>query len=190
MDPHILSTTFATIVGLLCNFKSERKSASDDEYKEFIEWLSKKRHDKVREGIESNMQLSVSLKVLLKSNHDDLVNRLSNIDKSLMLLTSKSVGFESVSNAIDPTFELSEQSISLLKQFDASGAGQFLLFDRVILPFDVKGIEIQIDDPRFLEDDLEQLVKLKLLSLTRNKEGKKIYSIKRNAIRFLAEIEL
>ena len=43
--------SLATIVGLICNFKSERRASSDDEYKEFIGWLNTKQHKLVIEEI-------------------------------------------------------------------------------------------------------------------------------------------
>jgi len=45
MDPLTISMTFATIVGLICNFKSERVSSSKDEYNDFIGWLETKNHN-------------------------------------------------------------------------------------------------------------------------------------------------
>ena len=56
------STAFASIIGLICNFKAERKIESDNEYQEFISWLQEKKHKSVIEEVESNHLLGLSIK--------------------------------------------------------------------------------------------------------------------------------
>lgn len=65
--------SLATIIGLICNFKSERKSASNDEYQAFISWLSEKRHKSLIDELNDNYVLSLSIKGLLQQNHDVVV---------------------------------------------------------------------------------------------------------------------
>ena len=56
--------SLATIVGLICNFKSERRASSDDEYKEFIGWLNTKQHKLVIEEIPPSSTWNATLKEL------------------------------------------------------------------------------------------------------------------------------
>ena len=87
-------SSMATIVGLLSNFKSERRATSDDEYKEFVEWLDKKRHVTLIEEINSNHLLGLGIKALLSKNHESVVNKLSALDDSLETLASQIDGFK------------------------------------------------------------------------------------------------
>ena len=54
MEPILAATTFATIVGLLCNFKSEHSSS---DLSEFIDWLKEKDHTDIATSIEHNQLL-------------------------------------------------------------------------------------------------------------------------------------
>lgn len=46
MEPLITAGAFATIIGLICNFKNERRSVSENEYDDFVGWLNEKQHNK------------------------------------------------------------------------------------------------------------------------------------------------
>ena len=77
-------SSLATIIGLIYNFKSDRKSASDDEYQEFVNWLSDKRHKSVIEELHTNQLLGLSIKGLLQQNHDLVLSKLNHLDESLL----------------------------------------------------------------------------------------------------------
>ncbi|WP_219584444.1 hypothetical protein, partial [Vibrio parahaemolyticus] len=62
MDLGTTTTTFSTLIGLVCNFKSERRALSDDEHKEFMHWLENKRHKQIKSSIEQNQILNLGLK--------------------------------------------------------------------------------------------------------------------------------
>jgi hypothetical protein len=56
---------FATIVGLLSSFSSGRQSDKLLNIAEFLQWLTEHNHSEVRELIEQNQTISISIKALL-----------------------------------------------------------------------------------------------------------------------------
>jgi hypothetical protein len=187
------ATTFATFVGLLCNFKSEHKQASEDEYQEFIEWLRKKRHDRLIEEISSNHLLGLGIKSLLKQNHEAVMAKLTALDKVLLSIASTMEGMHEISDAISPQSKLSNQCVSILKQFEKSGGSLFLemkMRGRAIYQvLDGSGGNIEIEEPRFVEDDLQTLVDLNLLMLEYNKSGGRVFRITRSAVGLVEQMK-
>lgn len=192
MEALTSATTFASIVGLLSNFKSERKSASDDEYKEFILWLSDKRHKSLLNEISSNHMLGLGIKSLLSQNHDAVLQKLSALDETLLILSASIGGFKEISDAIAPNSELSEQAISILEQLDNSGGSFFqelkMLAGTTFSIMDASG-NIEINEPRFIEDDLNQLVNLGLLIFDYSPKGNRNYRITRLAVKLLSQFK-
>jgi hypothetical protein len=185
-------SSFATIIGLVCNFKSEQRSASEDEYKEFTEWLDTKRHKDIIEELHSNHLLGLSVKNLLSQNHDSIMIKLNGLDKSLVELASQIDGFKEIASAVSPNIGLSEQAISILQQFDKTGGSVFLEIpykggtDYQVM--DAQG-HINVTDQRFINDDLDKLCTLGLLTPDSNKSGGRLFRITRAAVAFVRQVE-
>ncbi|MBB1368727.1 hypothetical protein H5154_20525 [Pseudoalteromonas sp. SR44-5] len=183
---------FATIVGLICNYKSENRAASDDEYREFVEWLDKKRHKDIIDELNSNHLLGLSLKNLLNQSNDLVVNKLSDLDKSLIDIASRIDGFKDIATAVSKHEGLSDQAISILKQFDKSGGRVFLEIncnagtDYQIM--DGSRGKIVMDEPRFINDDLDKLCELGLLTPDYNESGGRLFRITRIATSLVKQV--
>lgn len=184
---------FATIVGLICNYKSENRATSDDEYKVFVEWLDKKRHRDIIEELNSNHLLGLSLKNLLNKKSELIVNKLSKLDKSLVDLASQIDGFKDIATAVSKHEGLSDQSISILKQFHESGGSVFLEGKHMggsdYHVIDGSSGYIVIDEPRFINDDLDKLCELGLLIPDFNKRGERLFRITRAATSLIMQVE-
>lgn len=191
MEALTAATTFASIVGLLSNFKSERKASSDDEYKEFVDWLNEKRHKNLLEEITSNHLLGLGIKSLLNQNHEVVLQKLVNLDETLLILSSSISGFKEISNALAPNVELSEQALSIISQLNSTGGSSFIENKGYGLPsfifMDTQG-SIEITEQRFIEDDLAQLVNLDLLLLDYNSQGNRVFRITRLAVKLLVQV--
>jgi hypothetical protein len=185
------ATTFATIVGLLSNFKSERNSSSDNEHQEFIEWLDNKRHKSLIDEINSNHLLSLGIKSLLNQNHEIVIKKLKDLDETLLVLSSSIGGFKEISTALAPNIELSEQAISILEQLNSSGGSSFLecksSCDTEFLLMDTQG-SIKIKEARFIDDDLNTLLRLDLLLLDYGSKGSRIFKLTRLAVKLLDQV--
>ncbi|EGR2027043.1 hypothetical protein [Vibrio cholerae] len=185
--------SLATIVGLMCNFKSERRASSDDEYKEFVEWLDTKRHKSIVEELNSNHLLGLSIKSLLNQNHEVVVQKLSDLDGSLIRLASQIDGLKEVANAIAPNVDLSDQAISVIQQLVDSQGSYFIEIKlhggTLYQVMDGHGGNIDFDEPIFLNDDLSQLCQLGLLSPDHNSKGDRLFRITRATVRYVAQLE-
>ena len=119
IDPITGTAAFATIVGLLCNYKSERSGTGLDE---FMRWLEEKHHEA---SIRSNEALELNLSALLNVRHEDLVERLQRIDLLISSVAGKLDSFSGIAQAIHRESVLSDQAISILTQLVDSGAKYF-----------------------------------------------------------------
>lgn len=163
MDSLTIATTFATLVGLICNFRQEKGERKALDHGKFIEWLEYHRHEELKNLIVNTAALQAEVDSLLRS---------------APLVAA-------------PNTELSEQAISILRQFVKSDAETFFYESYGGGNFSLgweAGNEIEITELRFLEDDLNQLVQLGLLSVQHNFGNNVIFRLTRSAVRFLQAV--
>lgn len=188
MDLVLAASSFSTIVGLLSNFKSEQ---SGTQLSDFIDWLKDKRHEDIANSIEHNQALAIQLKSILALNHRELLQRLDSLDEILASVASHVEIFSNLASTVRPSIILSKQAISIVQQFAASGAHEcwehkFLGPEGSSYQFIGGKGELQIDEPRFIEDDLKTLVELGVLRLDFGSKGTRKFIITRQAVQ-LAE---
>ncbi len=187
-----MATAFGQIVGLMMDFKSSRKSKSDDEYREFVEWLEKKRHSDIVQELAENNLLTRSVRLFLAESHDEVVRKLGTINDLLLGVASKIDGLSGIANAISPNTQISDQAINILREFVDSGG--LVLCDVGYVSnsgtrLDILNVKtINIEDPRFLEDDMRSLCIHGLLIADVNSDGKNIWRLTRAATEFMAHI--
>lgn len=194
MDPLTLSTTFATIVGLISNFKSERTQTSEDEYNEFISWLEERRYTSLIKELHDNYRLSLNIRELLRENHNQLLTKLDVINDGLLKIASQIEGFDRIAEVTNPNSGLSDQAISILKQLDNSGGSQILALPHsgvyVYMIMDGKNSQmIEITEDRFADDDFNQLSTYGFLNIGYNSTGKTTYKITRLAVKYLNSLK-
>lgn len=190
MDPITLSASFATIVGLISNFKAERNSSTENEYQEFLLWLNEKKHKTVIDDINSNHLLSLSIKNTLNQNHEALLLKLAGLDNSISALASKVSGFNEIAHAINPNIEFSDQAISVIEQLSESQGSHFMELKTLgsgatFQIMDGNNGKINYTEPQFIEDDLEILCKHEFLISDYNPQGYRKWTITRQAAKFL-----
>ncbi len=183
MDPVTAATSFATIVGLLSNFKSER---TGNQLTDFTDWLKEKRHDDIASDIERNQMLAIQLKSILSLNHQELVKRLDNLDAILSSVASHVETFADLAIEIQPNSGLSGQAISIVKQFSSSGAREIRERKNVgagQTSYHLIGAQedLAIPEPRFAEDDFNTLVELGYLRVDYTSQGNRKFIITRQA---------
>ena len=190
MNPTEAATTFATLVGLVCNFRQEKGEREALDHRKFIEWLEYHRHEELKQLIVNTAALRTEVDNLLRSDHALMLQKLDCIGEILVSLLSRLDEFRGLALAVAPNADLSEQAILFLRQFTASdadglyysdyGGGQFSL-----ILLGGSGEQMSITEPRFIRDDLDKLTALGLLTVEYNSEGNPIYHITRNAVRFV-----
>ena len=191
MDSLTTATTFATLVGLVCHFRQEKGEREKLDHQKFIEWLEYHRHEELKNLIINTAALRTEVDNLLHSDHAIMLQKLDRIGEILASLLSQMSEFRGLALAVAPNAELSEQAISVLRQFVESGAQSFFYNNWGNGNFSLgweAGNEITITELRFLEDDLNKLVELGLLAVRHSSSGDPIFGITRNATRFIETI--
>jgi hypothetical protein len=185
MDPLTSATTFASLVGLIGQFRSERSSLSQNDFNEFLEWLVKVQHESLKGLLETNVKATIGIKAILNEDRDAVLSKLESINSALSSFASGIPGFSEVVEAINPSTLLSKQAISLLCQFEDSQGSKLLethhLGGMSLHLLDGNEGQINVNEPRFIEDDLRTLVKLGLLALNYNSKGENLYKYTRAA---------
>ncbi len=184
MEPITVATAYATIVSLISIFKQERQAQRQATKDEFIHWLDEHRHSETIEYIGKNTSLCKAIESLLQQNHEIVLEQLEAINKQLIYISSKVGGFDQIASAINPSCQLSDQAISLLRQLDDTQADGMLKIESaetLLMPLSGRK-SIEVDEQRFLEDDLNVLVLSGLLNLGYNSSGKELYRITRQAV--------
>lgn len=188
MDPAFATTTLATIVGLICNFKQERKDSQDAKHEEFMEWLEYHHHEQIKDLLAHNYSLAAEVDGLLKQDTETILARLNGIDDVLAKILSHVEGFSGIARIIRPDSELSDQAVHILRSLVESGADGFDLVHQFGVPPELwlsSGGNINIPERRFLEDDLETLANLGLLRVEYGRNGMQTFGITREAMKLI-----
>jgi hypothetical protein len=192
MDALTASTAFATIVGLISNFRQERGAGQQLDHRQFIEWLEYHQHQDIMELILNTYHLQAEVDQLLRADHDLIIKKLDSIGTSLASLASHVAEFRPLALKLVPSAELSDQAVSILRQLVVSGHKEmFRLHHLGGSDFAIEGGNaVEFSEPRFLDDDMESLVKLDLLSFRQSNEGSvDWYGITRQAVRLIEAID-
>ena len=188
MNPITASTTLATIVGLICNYKQERGAKKDLDHRDFIEWLEYHRHEDIKNLITNTHGLQEEVNQLLREDHAEILKKLDSINEVLSQVLSRVSGFEVFAQKLGSGAELSEQALSILHQFADSKLKQFVyLTDRDELLLLPPPNLIIIEDVRFLHDDLHTLEMLDFIRVSDHSgNGDPIYSLTRSGVHYAA----
>lgn len=163
------TAAFATITSLLAAFKTDRSAAQQDDFDEFIAWLTEKNHNQVVELLTQNQATSISIKAILNQNHGKLIEQLKSLEATMLSIAINSPTFQRLAKALNPeASELSTQAKNLLKFLHQHATAEVYLNAPLSGKFDSAGLpyfptEI-ITEPTFLFEDCELLIKQGYLS--------------------------
>jgi hypothetical protein len=192
MEALTAATSFATLVGLLCNFRQEKGNSESLDHRKFIEWLEYHRHEELKNLIVNTTAWRTEVDNLLRSDHATMFQKLDRIGEILVGLMSRLDDFKGLALAVAPNAELSDQSISILRQFVQSGADYFFYLNYGGDQFSLgipNGNQFEVTEMRFIGDDLDKLVGLGLLTVELNSQGDPLFHITRSAVRFLKVVD-
>ncbi|WP_321530703.1 hypothetical protein [uncultured Desulfuromonas sp.] len=174
MDPLALAGAFATIVGLLSNFKAER---SGSDLSDFMQWLHEQHQEHIAQAISQNKALSTELSTLLATKHDELVTKITAINDQISCVAMQIDGFSGLAKILRPSPALSNQAKSILRQIVESGA-KFVMEHKLgtgnpaeFIFIDGATGKVQYDEPQFINEDFETLVAMGLLRLELASKG-------------------
>ncbi len=184
----MLAESFATIVGLLGQYRSERGAQAQLEFNDFMEWLAKANHTETKELLELNTNTTIYIKALLNQDHKIFKEKLDKIDAAITAFASTIEGFDVLARAVNPNATLSTQAVNILEQFQRSGATKVLelkMMSGTQYMFIETGGGLEISEPRFVEDDLKTLLGYGLLRHDYNSQGHNLYIFTRAASRLV-----
>ena len=186
----MLAESFATIVGLLGQYRSERGAQAQLEFNDFMEWLATANHTEIKNLLEVNTQATIYIKALLNQDHKIFKEKLDKIDAAITAFASAIEGFDVLAREVNPDASLSPQAVNILEQFQEAGATKVLeikMMGGTIYQFlEVSG-SLEITEQRFVEDDLKTLVEYGLLRHDYNSKGDNIYIFTRAASRLVGD---
>ena len=192
MDPNIVATNLATLVGLLCNFQQERGAREQLDRAKFLDWLGAHRHNEIRDQIAQNFHLSTEVDKLLQKDHEKILSELGTVSEILGTIMSRLDSFSGLANAVFPNVELSEQARDILVMFYDSGAQLLILMPHTsvgpILCLS-PGNGVEIAEPRYVEDDLNTLVGFGFLAPDITSSGEPMYKLTRNGAKFVSLVK-
>jgi hypothetical protein len=180
MEP--LTTTFATILGLVSVFKDETREREGRDFDQYLDWLRRQEHKCVVDLILGNQEIAASVRVLIEDQHGEVMGKLAELDKVLATVAARIAGFQPLAKAVQVETGLSDQAVSILHQMNEAGTSKFLEITlrggNQFVMLDKSG-EIHVNEPRFMDDDLGTLCNLGLLRLSHNSSGGRIFTITR-----------
>jgi hypothetical protein len=189
----MITTAFAEIVGLLCHYRQEKGDREALDHQKFIEWLEYHRHEEIKNLIVNTAALRTEIDGLLRSDHTLMLQKLDQIQDMLIKLLGRTEEFKGLALAMAPDTQLSDQAVLVLRQLVESAHKKFVYSDyggdQWCLQFiDGEQEPMEALNPRFIEDDLNQLANLQLLTVEYNADGTGLYGITRSAVKFVEAI--
>lgn len=189
MDAITLANSFATIVGLLVTFQSTRDEAN---ISEFLEWLRENNNANTAHIIENDIELQQQLSAFIGQNHDAVMSQLSKLNNLMVSVASRIDGLSGLASKFDVNHGLSNQAISVLRQFVNSNSKSIFRVettDGEVNYLLMSDGSIEYDDDRFIDADVQSLVENRLIIKENSSSGDSIYGITRQAVAFIDSLE-
>lgn len=184
MEPMLLASSFATIVGLLSDFAASRGQNEILEIRDFTEWLRTHGHNELLGKIQQNTETTISIKASLAEGRTELLSRLNKIESLLAFLSSGQGPLGNLASALVPKLTLSPQTLEILIAFESAEASRALVmntFDGTQLLF-MDGVGSQgyvPTDPRFFDSDVQELSENALCTTSKNNRGETVLVLTR-----------
>jgi hypothetical protein len=175
-------TGYIALIGLIGQFRTEKGAAKQTEFNDFLEYLIQHNHRVIVDQIEQNSVTTVSVKALLKRDIDQFREQLNRIENALAGYSSNFDGFVQIAQQLRPDALLSQQAFNILIQMNESEVSTLIKYetDEGVGLIALEGDDIEIPEPRFIEDDLMTLVEYGLLRQDNNSQGQDLFKITRN----------
>lgn len=186
------SSTFISIVALICNWKQERATQATDRYQDFMAWLVQHNFNDLNERIYQSEELQRDLTALLQQDLTVLNDKLDIIAGNISAVADKIDFLSQTSRTLGvDTDALSEQAITILKAFDESGSINMIyqaFTHELIFPCCKKSA--RVSETRFLENDSAALQKFRYIQLEgHTPKGAEKYAMTRLGCQFVKTIK-
>ena len=189
MDAITLAGSFASIVGLLVSFQSIRDEAN---ISDFLEWLRENNNTNTAHIIENNAELQQQLSIFISQNHDEVMMQLSTLNNLMVSIASRMDGLSGLALKFNDTYGLSDQAIGVLRQFVNSKSKSIYRVETIdgeVNYLLMSDGNIEYDDSRFIDADVQSLVDNKLITKEALSSSDFSYGITRQAVVFIESLK-
>lgn len=188
MDELSFAGSFMSLIGLLYSYQSNKDFKN---LEGFIQWLYATNQHNTAKLIEQNDSIKSELDSLLNKNHDELKEQLEKLNQLMLSISNNIDGLKGLSKNFELDEGLSEQAINILRQLVRSN-GEYIWIsiytDGIQYSIDLSE-DIEVKEPRFIEDDLEMMSDLGLLTHTFSDKTDIKYRITRKAVKLIDVID-
>ena len=189
MDAITLANSFATIVGLLVTFQSTRDQAN---ISDFLEWLRENNNENTAIVIENDIELQRQLSAFIGQNHDEVMSQLSKLNNLMVSVASRMDGLSGLASTFELNNSLSDQAIGVLRQFVNSKSKSIYRVETIdgeVNYLLMSDGNIEYDDSRFIDADVQSLVDNKLITKEALSSSDFSYGITRQAVVFIESLK-
>lgn len=189
MDAITLANSFAAIVGLLVTFQSTRDQAN---ISDFLEWLRENNNENTAIVIENDIELQRQLSAFIGQNHDEVMSQLSKLNNLMVSVASRMDGLSGLALTFELNNSLSDQAIGVLRQFVNSKSKSIYRVETIdgeVNYLLMSDGNIEYDDSRFIDADVQSLVDNKLITKEALSSSDFSYGITRQAVVFIESLK-
>lgn len=165
----LASTSLATVLSLVGQFRSERAASARPSIHDFTEFLMTRQQQRLVALLERNQKASDEIAALLSLGHAEVSARLNAIDEALANLTPHvAPELADLARATHPEAVFSGQARSLLSQMAANTHEILILVsDNRPQAHAGNGVEYVLQEPEFLDEDVQRLLDFGLIRASR-----------------------
>ena len=189
MDAITLANSFAAIVGLLVTFQSTRDQAN---ISDFLDWLRENNNENTAIVIENDIELQRQLSAFIGQNHDEVMSQLSKLNNLMVSVASRMDGLSGLASTFELNNSLSDQAIGVLRQFVNSKSKSIYRVETIdgeVNYLLMSDGNIEYDDSRFIDADVQSLVDNKLITKEALSSSDFSYGITRQAVVFIESLK-
>lgn len=181
----------SSLLSLMGMFVSQASKKEERTIDQFEKWLDRHQHQEIKDMITATVGLQQELDQVLRQEHAEMLCEIQKGNKLLSEYVSRRKGFEFIARAIPTESLLSEQAVSLIRDFVLSERlelfinrqfGFLVIFNNGSM---TEKVCWEVKDQRFIQEDVEQLEELGLIALKDISEHNWKFSLTRSAVTFV-----
>ena len=172
------------------SFQSIRDEAN---ISDFLEWLRENNNTNTAHIIENNAELQQQLSIFISQNHDEVMMQLSTLNNLMVSIASRMDGLSGLALKFNDTYGLSDQAINVLHQFVNSKSKSIYRVETIdgeVNYLLMSDGNIEYDDSRFIDADVQSLVDNKLITKEALSSNDFSYGITRQAVTFIESLKI
>ena len=174
----MIDASVITLLALIVQDRTVKQAQSPLEFNEFMEWLDKVKHSETKQFLELKTEMAIQMKALLNQDHALFNENLVRLNAAVIAFSCTIEGLDELAFTFNSDVALSPQAISILHQFEKSGAKKVLELRMALANeyiFLEKNGSLEINEPRYIETDMQALVEHGMLKREYNTKGDNIF---------------